>query len=82
MQLGLLGQCQRTVCVTLWFLRGSPGAQHSWSGVQSSQKGEALALPSSSLVSPAALLSPDLGLPILLCNPKFPSLRCRRGMCC
>lgn len=50
-------------------------------GVQSSQKGEALALPLSSLVFPAAQTSPNLGLPILLCDPKFSSLRCTRGIC-
>ena len=73
LQLELLGQCQRTVCVTPGFFGGGPGVQHSWSGVQSSQKGEALALPSSKLVSPAALPSPDLGLPLLFSYPKFSS---------
>lgn len=69
------------VCAPRDFLRG-PRSQRSWDGVQSSQKGEALALPSSSLVFPAAQTSPDLGLPILLGDPKFSSLRCRRRMCC
>lgn len=45
-----------------------PWLQHSWDGVQSSQKGEALPLPLPSLVFPAAQ---NLGLPILLGDPKF-----------
>lgn len=67
------------VCVPRVFLQ-DPQLQHSWDGVQSSQKGEALALPLSSLVFPAAQTPPDLGLPILLGDPRFSSLRCTRGI--
>lgn len=65
-----------TVCVPRVFLQ-DPHLQHGWDGVQSSQKGEALALPLSSLIT--AQTSPDLGLPILLGDPKFSSLRWMRG---
>lgn len=79
--LSSLGQCQRTACVSgvFWGLLGL-----STAGVEyrAARKVEALPLPLSSLVSPAALLSLDLGLPILISYPKFPSLRCRSGMCC
>lgn len=72
------GHC---VCVCLQGgFRGGPGTLHSWSGVQSSQKGEALILPSPSLVSTAVLLSPDLGLRVLVGYPKLGDAG-GRGMC-
>lgn len=65
----------RGQCVSPWVLFwGGSGAQHNWNEVWSNQRDGALALPSSRLVSPNLLLSPDLELPILS-YPKFPSLR-------